>query len=520
MFWILARKELLANLLTLRLGIILLFSVGLIALTAIIGSLYYSQRVKDYELRVRRVRADLDAATIYAQVRPDVVVPPEPLSIFSHGVDKNAGQVVGVSIDFIGASMGRLGGSDNALMKSLVEIDFVTVVQLLLSFMAVVLGFDAICGERESGVLRQLLTNPVPRGTVVWAKLLGGVLSLCLPLAVAYCLALLIVNVNPSVHFSAAEWVRLGLLFAVTCLFLAQVYAMSLAVSSFTRSSATSLVICLFGWLVLNIGYGSVLPSISRYAVAEHTFQEFLDQLRAVRAERDADIEHWEVNNPPPEKPYLRAIEAGQRLRYGHPDGYEWRQRRNGYAIEQHLDAARRVHQYQVANYAPLAREVELVDTWSVLSPFTNYRTLAKQLARTTLAHKYRLRTAGHQYRDTYLDYLRGRDAFSSRRWFTDDAVDQEPMLPDPESLTPEDLAEGSLYLQARRDWVQREEARAETDSRRRLDLSDMPRFGGDWKEPLPETLRRMTPGLAVLMLTFGIAVLLTVTRFLRYDPR
>ena len=103
MIWTLAQKELLSNLLTLRLGVTSVFAVGLIVLTSIIGSLDYSQRVEDYEERARRVRADLETATIYAEVRPHVVVPPEPLSIFSRGVDKDGGQVVGVSIDFIGA---------------------------------------------------------------------------------------------------------------------------------------------------------------------------------------------------------------------------------------------------------------------------------------------------------------------------------------------------------------------------------------------------------------------------------
>lgn len=512
MIWTLARKELLTNLLTLRLGVTLLFAVGLIALTAIIGSLDFSQRMAAYHDSVRDVRDDLAKATIYAEVHPHVVALPDPLSIFSRGVDKNAGQVVWIGIDWIGASMGRLGGADNFLMKSFVEIDFVSVVQLLLSFLAVVLGFDAICGERQVGTLRQLLANPVPRGSIVWAKLLGGTISLCLPLTLAFGLALLIVNLNPDVVLSAAEWPRLALLLLVSCLFLVQVYAMCLAVSAFTRAPATSLVICLLGWLVLNIGYGSGLPSLSRYAVGEHTFQEFLDELRAVRSQRDEAIAAWEANNPPPPDVYLRGVEAGPRIRYGHPRGYGWRQARNAYALERHLDAARQVNQYQMANYAPLAREVEIVDGWSILSPFTNYRALTKQLSRSSLAHKFRLRQAGYDYRDTFVDYLRGRGAFASRRWFTDDPESQEPMLPDPEAVTAE--------LQARMAWVQDQEARAEGDSRRALDLSGLPRFGADWSEPFPETLRHMTPGLTVMALILGVSVLLAVLGFLRYDPR
>ena len=285
-------------------------------------------------------------------------------------------------------------------MKRFVEIDFATVVRLLLSFMAVILGFDAICGDRERGTLRLMLANPVSRGAVVGGKLLGGSLSLCAAMAAAFLFSLLILSFNPDVAFSGAEWARLALLFGVSCLFLVQVFAMSLAVSAFVRGSATSLMLCLFGWLTLNLGYGNVLPALSRYGVQEHTFQDFLNQNRQVRAEVDREMEEWESKNPPPPDVFLRDISTGARSRYGHPRGYAWRQRRNARALEQHLDASRRINQLQQANYAPLAREATLVDDWSILSPFTNYQVLTKQLARTTLAHKFRLREAGYRYRD------------------------------------------------------------------------------------------------------------------------
>lgn len=520
MIWTVARKELLTNLLTLRLSVTCVFAVGLIALTCLIGSLDFSQRAADYQQRVRQVGDDLESATVFLQVNPNIVARPDPLSIFSRGVDKNAGQHIWIGIDWVGASLGRLGGSDNFLMKSFVEIDFVSVVQLLLSFVAVVLGFDAVCGERQSGTLRQLLANPVPRGAVIWAKLLGGAVSLCLPLTVAFGLAVLIVSANPAVDLSGPEWTRLGLLWLLSCLFLVQVFAISLAVSAHTHSPATSLVICLFGWLFLNVGYDSALPSLARYGVEEHTFQEFLDEMRAVHAERDEAVARWEANDPAPPEVYLRAVEDGPRIRYGHPRGYEWRQRRNAYAIEQILDAARRVNQLQSVNYAPLAREAQLVDDWAVLSPFANYRVLSKRLARSTLAHKFRLRQAGYDYRDTFIDWLRGHAAFASRRWFTDDPVDQEPLFPHPKSVTPDMLAADGPFLPARMRWVQEQEARAVGDSRRRLDLSGMPRFGADWREPLAETLRGMTPGLSILLLLLGGSALLAVHGFLRYDPR
>ena len=78
---------------------------------------------------------------------------------------------------------------------------------VLLSLLAVVLGFDGICGERERGTLKQLLTNPIPRAHVVLGKLVGGVISLCVPLT-SFLLCLLIVVANDDVVLSADDWVR------------------------------------------------------------------------------------------------------------------------------------------------------------------------------------------------------------------------------------------------------------------------------------------------------------------------
>ena len=514
----LTRKELLASLLTARLGLILVFAVLLCGLAALAGSLDFSQRVKDYEEEVRRVEQGLEEATVYAEVRPHVVAPPEPLSIFSRGVDKGAGQRLGIQVHWVAAELTRLGSADNRLMKRFVEIDFATVVRLLLSFMAVILGFDGICGDRERGTLRLMLANPVSRGAVVVGKLLGGSLSLCGSLAAAFLFALLILSLNPDIAFSGQEWARLAILFGVSCLFLVQVFAMSLAVSAFARGSATSLMLCLFGWLTLNLGYGNVLPSMSRYGVQEHTYQDFLDQNSEVWQEYARELAEWRSQNPLPPEVYLRDIATGARRRYGHPRGNAWRTRYSAQVLERQLRNSRRINQFEQANYAPLAREATLVDDWSILSPFTNYQVLTKQLARTTLAHKFRLREAAYRYRATFIDFLRGREAFSSRRWFTDDPPGQEPLLPDPEALTPEDLAADSPFMKERMAWVRQQEAIAARQGRG-LDLSDLPAFDPGWREPLSATLRHMTPGLLVMVLTTAAAVMLAVFRFLRYDP-
>ena len=172
--WILIRKELLENLLTLRLGVALVFCLVLAVMATLIGSLDYSSNLDSYEAESTSQNERNGQATTYNRIDPTIMVPPMPLSVLSRGNVFTSGQRVFLGLNYLPITSWSLSDSVSRLMKVLMQIDFSTVVALLLSFLAVVLGFDCICGERQRGTLKEMLSNPVPRGHVVVAKLAGG----------------------------------------------------------------------------------------------------------------------------------------------------------------------------------------------------------------------------------------------------------------------------------------------------------------------------------------------------------
>ncbi len=92
-------------------------------------------------------------------------------------------------------------------------------------------------------------------------------------------------------------------------------------------------------------------------------------------------------------------------------------------------------------------------------------------------------------------------------------------MIADPASVTEAMLAADAPFMRQRMAWAEaREQGRSAGAVG--LDLTDMPRFGGPWQRSLAASFAVMTPGLVILLLSFGLAVLLTMARFLRYDPR
>lgn len=518
--WNLIHKELLDNLLTLRLAVALGVAVVLSVLAALIGSVAFSQSMDAYRAEVARTGDALAQASVYSQLAPHVVVPPQPLFILCRGTSEVSTVRYWVTCSYIGPPSMLHNAYSNDMMATLMQIDFTTVVMLLLSFLAIALGFDGICGERERGTLKQVLANPVPRHHVVAAKLAGGCLSLWLPLALSLAVSLLILSANPDVQLAGDDWLRLGLFFALCCAFLAQVFALSLMISAFTRQASTCLILCLILWLVGGVGYASLLPSLVRYGTSEPPWQEYVDQARALGAAYDEQLAAWVERNPDPGAAYLKGIQENGVLRYAHPRGYEWMQRRTEFGVAAQLRLAEERFERLWANQAPLAAQSRAVDQWSILSPFTNFRALAKLLARSTIDDMLGLSAYGRRYREAFIAYLRDRGAFSDRRWFTDDPPDQEPLVPDPEQMTEAMLAPDAPFMKGRMAWAAQQQLQAADDPARRLDISDLPKFGGPWRRSTSQSLAHMAPGLLVLVLTTVASVLLTVRRFQRYDPR
>ncbi|MEW6752702.1 MAG: ABC transporter permease subunit [Candidatus Latescibacterota bacterium] len=416
MIAILVGKELRAHARTLRLTVALLLTVVLCVLAALLGSAEYSRNVRAYRAAVNERSEEMAQATVYSRLMPNVLVPPQPVQVLARGRVGGAGQGFGVHPQSYYLGAYTIDGTQyDDLLHTLVQVDFAAVVALLLGFLAVVLGFDAICGERELGTLRLVLANPVSRGQVLAAKLIGGALALWVPLALAFVASLLVLQANPDIAFSGDDWVRLALVFLVSCLFLAVVFSLSVLISAWVRRSATALIVCLFGWLVLGTGYGNALPATVRYSLDWPPWQEFVDQRQAEWERHEAAMDEWVRHNPAPPPAYLVGLQNEGVRRYVHPRGIAWLERRAQHEFERTLETADRVCRHRWANQEVLARQQFLVDRWAVLSPFTGYQTVCRWLARSTLDDNFAVARYGIRYREAYVAYLRGR--FAAQGW-------------------------------------------------------------------------------------------------------
>ena len=143
------------------------------------------------------------------------------------------------------------------------KIDWAFIIGYVLSLIALLFTFDAVTGERESGTLRLMLANSVPRHTVLIGKFLGALMSISIPFVLAVLINLLVLSTSSAIHLSAGAWGRLGIVFFVALLYLCLFLALGLLVSTRVQRSAVSLVILLLIWVTLVVFMPSVLALIA-----------------------------------------------------------------------------------------------------------------------------------------------------------------------------------------------------------------------------------------------------------------
>lgn len=242
--WTIARKEIVSNLLSYKFLVVLLLMVLLVATSLFIMHRDFSERMADYQI-IRPKPGE-----------PIAVVPPNPLSIFAKGLE-NA-MTRSFEIGVIGVDVRAGQSSGNIIYSFFPAPDFLYVVRVVLSLVALLFGFDQISREREQGTLKLLLSGPVSRATVLLGKWLGNFLSLAVPFLLVTLLGAAVLLFDPNIRFTAGQLGRLGLLLALSLLYLAFFLSLGMLVSALTRRAATSVIVLLFVWALLVF----VLPNL------------------------------------------------------------------------------------------------------------------------------------------------------------------------------------------------------------------------------------------------------------------
>jgi ABC-type transport system involved in multi-copper enzyme maturation permease subunit len=360
------KKEIASNFLSYKFFIVLLLIVLLVATSVFIMHRNFKQRMADYQV-IRPKPGE-----------PIALVAPNPLSIFAKGLEDAITR--SFEIDAIGVTLRTGQASGNIIYSFFPAPDFLYVVRAVLSLVALLFGFDQISREREQGTLKLLLGSSISRAKVLAGKWAGNFLSLAVPFLLVTLLGTAVVLLDPDFHFSSGQLGRLGLILALSLLYLGFFLSLGMLVSALTKRAATSIIVLLFIWALLVF----IIPNLGTLAARQFV------SVPSVRALSEKRQQTWT-------REVLLGISKGE----------NWAEHMR--TISREEDRMEQDYRLKFERLVRLSRNINRV------SPAASFLDAASEIAGTGVGEESRLKEEVVRYKDSIIDQVIA-DAGSGKR--------------------------------------------------------------------------------------------------------
>ncbi len=298
MFLTLIRRELLDNLMTFRFAAAVAIMLLLVVANTVVLIKDYELRLADYNTAVKTHRQELrEINKTYSDgmlgVWGKMIVdrPPNPLSIFNTGLDKRLGNKIAISHTFTPTIWDAdKYEANNPFFNILTSIDIVLIFQGVLSLLALIFAYDAIAGEYEHGTLRLVLSHPVGRGSILFAKYIGAMVCLLVPLLISLLLMLILLTTSAMISLNTDDFLRIGGIVLTSVVYLSLFYLTGMLISAITRRTSTALILSMFVWGFLVLVYPNMIltavdtaPQTDTEAAAYHQVKQMWEELERKR---------------------------------------------------------------------------------------------------------------------------------------------------------------------------------------------------------------------------------------------
>lgn len=284
MIYQIIRREILDNLLSLRFMLSILLIISLFAASGFVFVDKYTQRIQDYWEQTNKnlsaLSRESDQLYKLAFCKQEIWKMPRPLSFCAEGFEKSLPNYF--KFDVFTMEYPEAKSQSNFVLDRFSDIDWVFIISLIISFIALLLTYDAICGEKEAGTLRLMLAGAVARHKILLAKYISAMFTIGIPLLLGILVSLIIIVSSNTVVIGAGEWSRIIAIVLLSFLYLSIFVLLGMFVSSRTAHSASSMVILLLVWVSIVI----LIPSFGR--IISNTFQKLPTKIELNRKKTEA----------------------------------------------------------------------------------------------------------------------------------------------------------------------------------------------------------------------------------------
>ena len=456
-----------------------------------------------------------------------------PIRVNPLGGEKRLGSSVTVSFDKA-PTVTEEQGTRNPLLAVFPSLDLTTVIEIILSLLVLFFAYNTISGEREQGTLKLILSNDIPRHTVLLGNFIGGMASIILPMVIGLGISMIILYLNPMIALNPGDHVRILLIFLLAAMYLSVFYSLGMLLSSRIRSSATVLILLLFMWVISVIIVPNSAVYFAKYITqvpdravvdsqAEQLEQEWMNELDVYASEHPhplrssrGSLSHISGQD----RNYLSIVERNRfvasgnwpyalSIYYGPRELMEWYLDGSIYGHNLRMDYEDRIWQLYKDYQAKLESQTKYARVFSLFSVSRLFYNATSSLAGTSEADYLSFIQQASDYRSDLISYMKSKGGFDSYLLFTRKPIDY--YLSARELLNIRD-SEGAEKAKETIAQIMNYEIEP-------LDLSDLPRFGFSSAD-IVKSVVRVLPEIIILIFMNMIFFLLAWVSFLRSDVR
>lgn len=235
----------------------------------------YKTERNDYNLRLLTQKEFIDKYAHENRIGDmlDIQRPPAKLRLFSTGISSD------MEVNTF---------TNNSFNVLFPPIDFVFIITVIYSLIAILFSHNSFSGESENGTLRLILSNPVSRVKLTITKFLGGMLSILLSLIISLAIGVIYILMDNSISLDGNDLMALGLIFLLSMFYISIFYLVGMICSAFTGSSSSSVLLGLFIWAVFTLTIPNLSPWVASQLYGVPSINKFEKEVKIIKGiERD-----------------------------------------------------------------------------------------------------------------------------------------------------------------------------------------------------------------------------------------
>lgn len=424
--FLIARKDLRLNIRSVRFLICMAVCLLFVPFTVITGTDNYLQQTEIYQKLEQEAEENLHSQHVWSMIRPVMLKQPEPLNIFSQGINTNIGIKNTVALgdypNFPAISGYTQGYYNNPLLNAFSFTDFSGILGIVVSLLAFSFAYNAFTQEKEEGMLQMIFAEPVRRKTFLLGKITGIFLTLA---PIVLCCYLIAVGylIYEGIPLQKTEWNGIFLLFILSLCYLFLFILIGTYISSLFHRSQSSLIVCFLCWISVIFIIPPTASYLSHIFVPLRDYTNIADELQKLDDEfnkRNLYINDSLSRKIDEKNIYSAIYDDGKVDIWGISDEYiKVIQQRNGITNRLRLEQADRKWEIKRKYLESMVTQQKIKQGISHLSPMQVYTDATQTICRTSADYCLEYMAEERAYRKQVVDFFLQNHLFDSLSYFT-----------------------------------------------------------------------------------------------------